>query len=65
MVGNDVYLFLTGPEYSLSIPKTHPRAEGELWLGRLGIQAKHDATLFENPVTSASGPDCVKTSTVL
>ncbi len=25
-----------GPEYSLSVPKTHPRAEGELWLGRLG-----------------------------
>ncbi len=27
----------------LSVPKTHPGAEGEICLGRLGIQAKHDA----------------------
>ncbi len=27
----------------LSVPKTQPKAQGELWLGRLGIQAKHDA----------------------
>ncbi len=27
----------------VSVPKTHPTAEGELWLGRLGIRIKHDA----------------------
>ncbi len=27
----------------VSVPTTHPTEEGELWLGRLGIQVKHDA----------------------
>ncbi len=27
----------------VSVPKTRPTAEGELWLGRMGIRVKHDA----------------------